>query len=111
MPYDSPLPIITDASFHIANFGLTIFVLLFSTVTIVAIYLEHKSPRSWYQVADDEYNFMASEESEQSRLDLAEAYLDIGQVSDATIILKGLLLSKNPITKQRSKQLLNQHPS
>ena len=109
MPYDttSALPIINDASIHVAYTGLLLFGCLFSSMTLIALYFEHQPPQSWYQVAHDEYNFMASEESEQSRLDLAEAFIDIGQVSDANTILQDLLSSKNPITKQKAKQLLN----
>ena len=108
--YDTPLPIISNSSFHQAYLCLFIFSIVFSALTLLAIYLEHQTPKSWYQVADDEYNFMASEESELSRFDLAEAYIEIGQTSDATTILQGLLQSKNPITKQKAKQLLTLIP-
>ena len=108
MPYDTAaMPIISNQSFHITYLGITVFALLFSLTTLFAIYMEHQSSNTWYQVAEDEYNFMASAESEQSRIDLAEAYIDIGQHADAKIILQGLLSSKNPITKQKSKQLLS----
>ena len=111
MPYDTALPIISSSSFHLAYLWLFIFSVLFSALTLLAVYLEHQAPKSWYQVAGDEYNFMASEESEQSRLDLAEAYIEIGQRTDAATILQGLLLSKNPITKQKAKQLLSLTPT
>jgi FimV-like protein len=106
MIYENPLPLVTSFPNHFGNILFLIFSLIFSALTLFSIYMEHQAPKHWYQVANDEYNFMASADSEQSRLDLAEAYISIGQSPDARTILNELLTSRNPITKEKAKQLL-----
>lgn len=49
---------------------------------------------------------MADEHSEQSRLDLATTFIEIDQIQEATPLLEDLLSSRNPITKEKVKQLL-----
>ena len=106
MVYENPLPIITDFTNHANYILFSIAILLLCTSIIVSIYFEHASKSSWYKVEEDEYNFMASSESEQSRLDLAKAFLEIQHMNEAKVILNELLKSQNPLIREQSKELL-----
>jgi FimV-like protein len=109
MFYENPLNIIPITTHHYSYALFSIGAIILSCLTLLAIYREnslHQPNTKWYQVAKDEYDFMASDESEQSRIDLAEAYIDIGHNNDAATILEELLNSPNPITKEKAKQLL-----
>ena len=107
MVYENPLPLVSDFSDSLTNISFSIGILLLSAITLIAIYREQSPPKDqWCEVPNDEYNFMADSSSEQSRLDLAQAYIDMDQHHDATIILQQLLHSDNPIIKEASKQLL-----
>ncbi|MCP8351981.1 FimV/HubP family polar landmark protein [Candidatus Synchoanobacter obligatus] len=88
------------------SFTLIAASLSISALIVIAVFREHATTSTWCHVGKDEYNFMGSEDSEQSRLDLAEAFIDIGQTSEAQTILNELHQSPNPITKERAKQLL-----
>ena len=105
----------THANF-IMQLILTICMIAFclSIMSIIFRPQAKKSKHSWYHIDNNEYNFMAAEESEQSRLDLAQAYLDIDQIADASIILSELSQVKNPLIKEQAKQMLSnlktQHP-
>ena len=109
MIYENPLPLIAGSTDHLSYAIFSIFSIALSLAILIAVYIEQKasSPNNWYHIANDEYDFMASGESEQSRLDLAEAYIDIGHYQDANPILNELLNSNNPITKEKAKQLLS----
>ena len=108
MVYENPLPLITDFTDHFSYLIFSLIMIALSIGIILSVVLEHRHTQ-WYQVADDEYNFMAQPESEQSRLDLAQAFLDIGKNTEAKDILEELLSSHNPIIKEHTKQLLNRY--
>lgn len=112
MVYESPPPIAHELA-HSQIYHLYTFVLL--AISMLLIYTFYKSLSSeatstWYNAPDDEYDFLQEEDSAQSRLDLAQAYIQMHQYNDAKIILNELLNVKNPLIKEQSKQLLREMP-
>lgn len=106
MVFDNPTSVILPFTDTFAYSVYSIFMLLLCLFIFICVYREQSF--SWYTIEEDEYNFMATESSEQSRLDLASAYIEIDQKAEAKLLLKDLLSSKNPITKEKAKQLLKE---
>lgn len=105
MVYDNPQSLILPVESNPLYTLFTVFLILLCLLILISVFREH-STQGWYTIEKDEYNFMANEESEQSRLDLATTYIEIDQTQEAKTLLKELLNSKNPITKEKAKQLL-----
>lgn len=57
---------------------------------------------------DDEYDFMNSEEGVVAKLDLARAYIDMGDMDSAQEALQQVLKQGNAVQKQEAQALLNQ---
>lgn len=106
MVYENPHSLLLPITDTTAYTLFSVFIILLSLFILFTIFSEQQHSGHGYTVEEDEYNFMASEESEQSRLDLASAYLDIQQTEEAKSLLQELLHSRNPITKEKAKQLL-----
>lgn len=107
MVYDNPKSLMLPIQNHLAYTVFSLMLIILCFLILYSVYNELFSRKQgWYTVEKDEYNFMAEEASEQSRLDLATAYLEIDQLHEAKLLLEELLNSKNPITKEKAKQLL-----
>jgi|GEM_PF-6143738 FimV-like protein len=105
MIYDNPQSLLLPINNIFAHTIFSVFLTIICVLILISIYSEHHLSND-YNINGDEYNFMASEESEQARLDLAHVFIDIDQNVDAKTILNELLKSKNPITRENAKQLL-----
>lgn len=106
MVFDNPHALILPVADSITYTLFSVFLISLCVLILTCIYREQSPNENWYTVEDDEYNFLADENSEQSRLDLAAVYIEIHQHQDAKTLLKELLNSQNPITKEKAKQLL-----
>ena len=107
MIYNNPPPIAYELANSISYSIFSYLMFVAAALILFAVLREQKTQsHTWYEAPEDEYNFMASQESEQSRLDLAQAFLDIGHTHDAKIILSELINVKNPLIKEQAKQIL-----
>lgn len=108
MIYTNPPPLVYELAHSTSHTVYTILMVIFAFLIIASVIQEQQKPKQpWYNTPpSDEYNFMAEEESAESRLNLAEAYIDIGHIQDAQSILSELLNVKNPVIKEQAKQLL-----
>ena len=102
-------PIHLDLTHNLPYTLFSIAAILFTVLTLISVFREFRAfdkPKEWYGINKDEYDFMATEESAQSRLDLARAYLDMNETQNATIILSELTESQNPIIRDEARQLI-----
>ena len=75
-------------------------------VLINTIYTSIPSTRL-YQLEDGEYDFLQDNSSQQSRLDLAQAYIEMNQLENARIILSDLVNSSDPIIREKAIQAID----
>jgi FimV-like protein len=66
-------------------------------------------PQHIYHLEDGEYDFLSDQSSEQSRLDLAHAYLEMGQLQTAKKILRTLKHSSDINIRERAVQAIEKN--
>lgn len=106
MVYDNPQSLILPIQSDFIYTLFTCFLISLCFLILLSVFTEPSIIKKEYTTESDEYNFMADEHSEQSRLDLATTFIEIDQIQEATPLLEDLLSSRNPITKEKVKQLL-----
>ncbi|MDC3180859.1 hypothetical protein OAT84_01785 [Gammaproteobacteria bacterium] len=85
------------ASYTLSSIGLL--------VIIKTLYYSRSNPL--YQLESGEYDFLSDESSLQSRLDLAQAYLEMNQNQSARQILKQLSHSSDINIREKAIQALD----
>ena len=68
-------------------------------------------PDSRFNTDNDDYDFMNSDEGIPAKLDLARAYIDMGEASTAKELLLEILASGTESQRMDAQYLLNQIPS
>lgn len=89
-------------------------ILIIGVVVLLLIYLLFRRRRPGDHTEsvshEDEYNIMENKEGVPAKLNLARAYIAMGKIAEAQVLLQGVLVNGNPTEQNDARELLRKIP-